>query len=49
MSKDTEYIATLIEFTVSEDNERVDLEACLEIADRANATKPECLEIPMIV
>jgi len=44
MSKDTEYIATLIEFTVSEDNERVDLEACLEIADRANATKPECNE-----
>jgi len=44
MSKDTEYIATLIEFTVSEDNERVDLEACLEVSDRANATKAECLE-----
>lgn len=45
MSKDTEYIANLIEYTVSEDNERVDLEACLEIADRANSNKPECLEV----
>lgn len=44
MSKDTEYIATLVDYTVSEDNERVDLEACLEIADRANASKPEYLQ-----
>ena len=41
MSKDTDYIASLIEYTIAEDNERVDLEACLEVADRANSNKAE--------
>lgn len=45
MSKDTDYIASLIEYTIAEDNERVDLEACLEVADRANSNKSECLEV----
>jgi len=45
MSKDTDYIASLVEYTVAEDNERVDLEACLEVADRANSNKAECLEV----
>ena len=41
MAQGPEYIATLIEYTVSEDNSKPDLEACLEIADRTNSGKAE--------
>ncbi len=41
MSQGAEYISNLIEYTVGPDNVKPDLEACLEIADRANASKLE--------
>jgi len=41
MAQSTTQMANLINYTVSEDHERPDLEACLEISDRVNSTKPE--------
>jgi len=41
MAQRNEGLAGLINYTCSEDHERPDLEACLEISDRVNSTKPE--------
>jgi hypothetical protein len=41
MSSGAEYIVSLIEYTVSADNVKPDLETCLEIGDRANSGKIE--------
>jgi hypothetical protein len=41
MSQGAEYVVSLIEYTVSSEHTKPDLETCLEITDRANSGKIE--------
>jgi len=49
MAQTAERTANLIAYTVSEDHQRPDLEACLEISDRVNSLKTECIETVMTI
>ena len=41
MAHANEKVSNLVNYAVSEEHERPDLEICLEISDRVNGTKPE--------